>query len=45
MKFHRLLSFQLDFQLQTLVLALETGCLDRDSMFFVPNIGAMVFLG
>jgi hypothetical protein len=43
LRFHGLLSFQLDFRLQKLLLALKTGFVYRDARFFLPNSGAIVF--
>ena len=43
MKFHGLLSFQLDFQLQMPVVALKMGFPARDARFFLPKSGATVF--
>jgi hypothetical protein len=41
-RFHVLLSFQLDFQLKMLVLALKMGILDRDAGFLLPrNVGGV----
>ena len=45
MKFHGLLSFQLDFQLQIPVLALKMGFLERDARFVLPKSGATVSPG
>jgi len=42
-RFHGLLRFQLDFQLQMPVLALKMGFPARDARFFLPKSGAMVF--
>ena len=41
-RFHGLLRFQLDFQLQMPVLALKMGFLERDTRFFVAKSDAMV---
>jgi hypothetical protein len=42
LRFHGLLSFHLDFQLQKLVLALKTGFLYRDARLFLPNNGMVL---
>jgi hypothetical protein len=43
MKFHGLLSFQSDFQLQIPVPSLNIGFVERDARFFLPKSSAMVF--
>ena len=43
MRFHGLLSFQLDFQLQMPVVALKMGFVERDARLFQPKSGATVF--
>jgi len=45
LRFRGGLSFQLDFQLQKLVVAQKMGFSDRDARLFLPNSGAMALPG